>query len=119
MPFRAFFGEALESISRAVFGPSTIRVDVDVDEVEKRCHTTNFDVDEFLATRRDSAFPVTIQSPSKEKLFIESAKLVHGSGTEISLTIGTPTYRRKRTIIEIDRHPGRSACWALHSHLSR
>lgn len=79
--------------------PNSVRVEVDVDQVERLSHTQGFDSDEYLITRRDTEFPLTLHSNSQPR--VEEAKLVHASGSEIALKLGDQNVRRSGTVVKL------------------
>ena len=79
--------------------PNSVRVEVDVDQVERLSHTQGFDADEYLVTRRDTEFPLTLHSNSQPR--VEEAKLVHASGSEIALKLGDQNVRRSGTVVKL------------------
>ena len=58
-------GESVETSPPGQPAPHTARLDVDMDQVERRCNTQQFDAEEFMVTRRGAEFPITVHSRSK------------------------------------------------------
>lgn len=56
-----------------------------------------FDADEYLVTRRDVEFPLTLHSRSKPK--VEAATLNHASGEQVSMEVGEQTTRITGTTV--------------------
>ena len=79
--------------------PNTVRADVDVDHIQKLCHADEYDVDEFLVTRRGTEFPLTLHTQTH--LTVEKATIAHESGNEIAVTVGKQRTRRTGTVVNL------------------
>ena len=80
--------------------PNTpVSAEIDVDQVKRFSHTQSFDVPEFIVTRRDTTFPITLRTRSK--LNVQSVTLDYEEGKQVQLEVVDTSTRIYATIINV------------------
>lgn len=80
--------------------PHSVRVEVDVDVVQRDSHTERFQLDDFLVVRRDEAF--SVQLVARSRLEVSTASLVYEEGKdEVSLQVVELDSRRYGSILKV------------------
>ena len=79
--------------------PPTVSAEIDVDQVKRLSHTQDFDVPEFIVTRRDTSFPITLRTRSG--LTVHSVTLDYEEGKKIDLEVEDTSSRVYATIINV------------------
>lgn len=93
--------EATESWPRpGEFVPNTVSIEVDIDRIQKLCHTNNFYFDDLLVVRRGTSIPVTLRTRSQ--LLIESASLVYDENSSVSLGVDSQNSRVYGTTLKVE-----------------
>lgn len=93
--------------------PSSVSAEIDVDQVERFSHTQGFDVPEFLVTRRDTTFPITLRTGSR--LTLHSVTLDYEEGKQIQLEVLDTSARVYATIIKVSNVCTCTSCTAAAS----
>lgn len=79
--------------------PPSVSAEIDVDQVKRLSHTQEFDVPEFIVTRRDTVFPITLRTRSG--LTVHSVTLEYEEGKKIELEVEDTASRVYATIINV------------------
>ena len=79
--------------------PPSVSAEIDVDQVKRFSHTQDFDVPEFIVTRRDTSFPITLRTRSG--LTVHSVTLDYEEGKKIDLEVEETSARVYATIINV------------------
>ena len=81
--------------------PPSVSPEIDVDQVKRLSHTQDFDVPEFIVTRRDTSFPITLRTRSG--LTVQSVTLEYEEGKKIDLEVEDTSTRVYATIVNVRR----------------
>ena len=76
-----------------------VSAEIDVDQVKRLSHTQNFDVPEFIITRRDTTFPLTLRTRSK--ITVQSVTLDYEEGKQVQLEVVDTDTKVYATIIRV------------------
>ena len=79
--------------------PPSVSTEIDVDQVKRLSHTQDFDVPEFIVTRRDTSFPITLRTRSG--LTVQSVTLDYEEGKKINLEVEDTSSRVYATIVTV------------------
>ena len=76
-----------------------VSAEIDVDQVKRLSHTQSFDVPEFLITRRDTTFPITLRTRSK--ITVQSVTLDYEEGKQVQLEVVGTDAKVYATVIRV------------------
>lgn len=79
--------------------PPSVSAEIDVDQVKRLSNTQSFDVPEFVVTRRDTTFPITLKTRSG--LSVQSVTLDYDEGKQIELEVVDTSSKVYATIINV------------------
>lgn len=79
--------------------PPSSSAEIAVDQVKRFSRTQDFDVPEFVVTRRDTSFPLTLRTRSR--LAVHSVTLDYEEGKRIGLIVQGTVTRVYATIINV------------------
>lgn len=79
--------------------PPSVSAEIDVDQVKRLSNTQSFDVPEFVVTRRDTTFPITLKTRSG--LSVQSVTLDYDEGKQIELEVVDTSSKVYATIIKV------------------
>ena len=85
--------------SKRLTKKTSITAEIDEDQVKRLSNTQSFDVGEYLVTRRDTSFPVTLRSQSK--LTVKSVTLDYKEREQVELEVESTSTRVYATIINV------------------
>lgn len=79
--------------------PPSVSAEIDVDQVKRLSNTQSFDVPEFVVTRRDTTFPITLKTRSG--LSVQSVTLDYDEGKQIELEVVDTSSKVYATVIKV------------------
>lgn len=96
---RESYNNIAEEMGSGSSKPPSVSAEIDVDQVKRLSNTQSFDVPEFVVTRRDTTFPITLKTRSG--LSVQSVTLDYDEGKQIELEVVDTSSKVYATIIKV------------------